>query len=196
MEIEKIILELMSRIKVLEEEVSYQKEVIMNLTMSSPGSVIEEKEEPKIMIKKKNYTRTNEKMIDECYRYGKMAYNNPDADVKEFADTVMKETGMNKSSAYIYIYVVQSLLKGEQFKRHINSNALKRYFELILVEFGQEGLRKALFATQQHIEYLKQCNLPVKGFVNICDEFKVKIQCGCLIFYLHILLNVQVFLYE
>lgn len=175
MEFEKIILELMSRIKVLEEDVYSIKEDIMTLNMSNHRSVIEEQEEQKNINKKKNYTRTNQKMIDECYKFGKMAYNNPDADIKDFADTVMKETGMNKSSAYIYIYVVQSMLKGEQFKRHINSNALKRYFELILIEFGKEGLRKALSATRQHVEYLKQCNIPVKGFVNIYDEFKAKI---------------------
>ena len=174
MEIEKIILELLSRIKVLEEEVSSLKEIIINQNTSVQNTA-DGNEDDKHKSKKKNYTRTNQKMIDECYKFGKMAYSNPDADIKDFADTVMKETGMNKSSAYIYIYVVQSMLKGEQFKRHINSNALKRYFELILIEFGKEGLRKALFATQQHIEYLKQCNLPVKGFVNICDEFKVKI---------------------
>lgn len=175
MQIEKIILELMSRIKVLEEEVYSIKEDIMTLNISNHEPVIEEPEEQKTSSKKKKYTRTNEKMIDECYKYGKMLYNNPDADIKEFADTVMKETGMNKSSAYIYIYAVQSLLQGEQFKRHINSNALKRYFELILIEFGKEGLSKALSATKQHVEYLKLCNLPVKSFVNICDEFKVKI---------------------
>ncbi len=173
MEIEKIILELLSRIKVLEEEVLSLKEIIVdrNISVYNTADGVEDDKNKT----KKNYTRTNEKMFDACYRFGKMAYNNPDVDIKEFANTVMKETGMNKSSAYIYIYVVQSLLKGEQFKRHINSNALKRYFELILIEFGKEGLRKALFATKQHIEYLKQCNLPVKSFVVICQEFEVKI---------------------
>ena len=174
MEIEKIILELLSRIKVLEEEVSSLKEIIINQNTSVQNTA-DGNEYGKHKSKKKNYTRTNQKMIDECFKYGKLAYNNPDADIKDFADTVMKETGMNKSSAYIYIYVVQSMLKGEQFKRHINSNALKRYFELILIEFGKEGLRKALSATRQHVEYLKQCNIPVKGFVNIYDEFKAKI---------------------
>lgn len=173
MEIEKIILELLSRIKVLEEEVLSLKEIIVDRNISvynTAGGVEDDKNKTK-----KNYTRTNEKMIDECYKYGKLAYNNPEADLKDFAVTVMNETGMNKSSAYIYIYVVQSLLKGDKFKRLISSNALKRYFELILVEFGKEGLRKALFATKQHIEYLKQCNLPVKSFVSICQEFEVKI---------------------
>ncbi len=177
METEKIIIELFSRIKNLEEDVAKLKEMIAVLnafpTDRVSKSIPDDIERMSTGAKKtKSYTKTTDEMIETCYEHGKKAYDNPDADIKEFANEVSQKTGMNKSSAVIYIYVAKSLLKGEIFKRVVSSAALRKYLDNILLEYGKNGLRKALTATELHIEYLKKYNIPVKSFVAIYNEYK------------------------
>lgn len=161
MNYDKIIIELLSRVKILEEEVIELKEKL---------------EKPEVSTEKvKEYTKTSPEMIMSCYKFGKKAFENPNTDIKNCAEIISKETQMNKSSAFMYIYVVKCLLSGEVFKRAINSSALKTYLNLINEEFGKNGLKKALYATHLHIQYRKSCGQKVTSISKICTTFEKRL---------------------
>lgn len=170
MQYEKIILELMSRIKNLEEDVSTLKACITSMKDNQvvAGQIL-------LNRRTKSYIKNNDSMIDACYLYGKKAYENSESDFKIYADAVFRETGMNKNSAYICIYAVKSLLDGVVFKRVISSKALVKYLGYIRNDFGKNGLKKSISALKGHIEYLQSCGKPANSFVKIYNEYKVKI---------------------
>lgn len=180
MQYENIILELMSRIKVLESDISILKEKIL-----SSESVIQPTEENSLIDNSSTtptqspnttaYIKTTFRMIDVCYLYGKKAYLTSGANIGEYADIVAAETGMNRNSAFMYIHGVKNLLEGKVFKRAISVKALRRYYVLIQEDFGLPGLKKAIAATRANIEYRNKCNLPSDSIISLCDEFEEQI---------------------
>lgn len=159
MQYETIILELLSRIKKLEEDVeelkqSRQNNVVDQENATSASSV--------------SYTKMTDEMIEICYKCGKMAFQGENA--QELADDVAEETGMNRNSAFMYIYVVSSLLSGEIYKRAISKKALEIYFKKIFQDYGSDGLRKAIKATRLHIDYRKSCGHTVDSIEEVCDK--------------------------
>jgi len=95
-------------------------------------------------------------MLQRCYDCGQQAHREQTADLMALARQVAAETGMNQSSAYIYIYVVQCMLEGVSYKRAINARATALYLEKIRADCGEAGLESALQALAGHIAYRKR----------------------------------------
>ena len=170
MQLESIILELMSRIQKLEDEVNVLNrridELLEKKNVNNGGASI--KDEMKTAYKK----MTGE-MIEVCYRYGKRVHEGEN--LQEVADEVADKTGMNRNSAIMYLYVVDCLLSGTVYKRAINSKALDKYYEYIENEYGVDGVRKAVKATKEHIIYRKKLGHTVDSIEEICAAWEKKI---------------------
>ncbi len=164
MQYETIILELLSRIKKLEEDVE-------DLKQSRQNNVVEQ--ENATSVSSVSYTKMTDEMIEICYKCGKMVFQGENA--QELADDVAKETGMNRNSAFMYIYVVSSLLSGEVFKRAISKKALEIYFKKIFQDYGSEGLKKAIKATRLHIDYRRSCGHAVDSIEEACDKAEARL---------------------
>lgn len=178
MQYETIILELMSRIKVLEADTANMKERMQSLErsvnrMSAQNSNPSSEEIPAADEQRSSsYTKMTDQMIDVCYAYGKKAYQNSGMGMGDLADAAANETGMNRNSAFMYIWAVKSMLEGAVFKRAISTKALKKYFAEISNEFGKSGLENAINATRKHVAYRKSCGHTVDSIDKICDEFQ------------------------
>ena len=164
MQYETIILELLSRIKKLEEDVE-------ELKQSRQNNVVEQ--ENATSASSVSYTKMTDEMIEICYKCGKMVFQGENA--HELADDVAEETGMNRNSAFMYIYVVSSLLSGEVFKRAISKKALEIYFKKIFQDYGSEGLKKAIKATRLHIDYRRSCGHAVDSIEEACDKAEARL---------------------
>ena len=175
-----IILELMSRIKTLEEEVSLLKSAVSALESQETAhpnerSDIAERKSSSAASSKQSsvsYTKTTGQMIDACYEKGVEAYEQPNANIWPMADSVSEATGMNRSSAFMYICAVKSMLSGTVFKRAINTRALRRYFQSIYNDYGAEGLRSALSSVRKNIAYREGFHLPSDSISAVCDEYE------------------------
>lgn len=183
MQYDAIILELMSRIKTLEEEVSRLKSTVSALEshnsvpVDAASSLLERKISSSQSAKQSSvsYTKTTDQMIDACYKKGIEAYNRPDANIWSLADSVSETTGMNRSSAFMYICAVKSMLSGTVFKRAINTRALRRYFQSIYDDYGTEGLRNAISSVRKNISYRESFHLPSDSISGVCDEYEAKL---------------------
>ena len=174
-----IILELMGRIKELEsckEELEQRIIKVENVIVAGGErkifSLEEEKEESKKRIK------MTKEMIDICYEKGKEAWRqerHTTKDLRAYAIQVSEETGMNKSSAHMYIYAVVSMLEGTIYKRAISQPATEQYLGSILKEYGPDMGRKALSAVRLHVEYMQRQGMAVYGIKALCDKFEKQI---------------------
>ena len=164
MQYETIILELLSRIKKLEDEVNELKsKIFTNTDILETNSAISE-------TNNIGYVKMTDEMIDICYKCGKQVVNGEN--VQELAEDISESTGMNKNSAIMYLYAVQGMLEGTIYKRAISSKAMKRYYNIIFNEFGSDGLKKALKATRLHINYRRVCGHTVDSIEEICNEYE------------------------
>ncbi len=175
MQYETIILELMSRIKILESDVASLKEAVCRLEGASLPADASATVKDSAPHHSSAYRKMTDRMMDICYGYGKKAYLTPDANIGDYADSAAEEADMNRSSAFMYIYAVKRLLSGEVFKRAVSMKALRKYFSLIYEDFGKTGLANALKATRANIEYRSRYNLPVDSIAALCEEFQSKI---------------------
>ena len=151
MQYETIILELMARIKKLEEEVAMLKEAVGSFDNQDEREAVSDEtgETSEGRRGQGSYKKMTDEMMMICYKCGKQL--NDGANSSELADMIVEETGMNRNSAIMYIYAVSSLLSGTVFKRAISGKALRKYYDLILNEYGSAGLEKAIKATRLHI---------------------------------------------
>src|SRR5690606_35852881 len=96
----------------------------------------------------------NLKQIMIAYEIAKKVYR------KEIGVTegshLIAETGLNRSSAFDYIYAYEKLRNGKLYTRTINASATDYYLENILKENGSIGLQTALSSLFNHIEYYEQ----------------------------------------
>lgn len=164
MQFEKIILELLSRIQKLEEEVDSLKQTVYEGAEKDPS----EKSALAIQGTNTTYKKMTDEMIELCYKYGKRVHQGEN--LQEIADDISHETGMNRNSAIMYLQAVSSMLDGTIYKRAINSKALQKYFDNIWNDFGSNGLKKALTATKHHIEYRREFGHPVDSIEEICAK--------------------------
>lgn len=162
MEYERIILELLSRIKSLEEEIPELRERISQLESHSANSA------PSAAT----YTKTSDEMIAACYDYGKMAFSDSSLELSALAGTVSEKTNMNRNSALMYIYVVKCMLGGEIYKRAISAKATETYFKAILSDYGRVGLRQALCATREHIKYRQSLGHTVDSLILLYEKYE------------------------
>ena len=174
MQYEIIMLEMLSRIKKLEEDVEMLKSAQSTIEYSS--AVIADDANAPIASKRESavaYKKMTDDMIEMCYLCGKKVSEGESA--PELADDIVDETGMNRNSALMYLYAVSGMLKGEIYKRTISAKALKFFFERISNDFGSKGLKNAIKATKLHIDYRRGCGLPFDSIKDICDSYERKI---------------------
>ena len=174
MQYETIILELLSRIKKLEDDVNELKRAL-DVRNSVPTILTQDEGngEPTIREATVAYKKMTDEMIDICYKCGKKVANGENA--QELADDIAESTGMNRSSAIMYLYAVQGMLSGTIFKRAISAKALKKYFDTIWNEDGRKGLRKAIQATRLHVDYRRSCGHMVDSIEEICDQYESRL---------------------
>ena len=165
MQYESIILELLSRIQKLEDELALLKQALNGEPVSSNDELSYEKSN--------SYKKTTDEMLDLCYQYGKKVHNGEN--VKTLAANIAKKTNMNYNSSIIYLYAVSAMLDGTIYKRAISTKAIQKYFDNIFHEYGTEGLRKALHATRLHINYRKDCGHSVDSLEELCDKTEQKL---------------------
>lgn len=173
MQYDAIILELMGRIKNLEEEVSTMKQwqdTIQNTLLAENQG---KNQQEKIRNSDNAYQKMTDEMIDICYKCGKKF--NQGKNLQELADDINCETSMNRNSAVMYLYAVDGMLNGTIYKRAINSKAMKRYFDTIFNEYGSDGLKRAINATRLHIEYRRECGQQVDSIEEICHNYERKL---------------------
>lgn len=181
MQYEAILLELMSRIKVLESDISTMKASISNLEsavlseQTGSSDPVQSAPSPARGQNPTSYTKTTDQMIDACYLRGKEAYETPGVNIWSLADAVTNETGMNRNSAFMYIHAVKSMLEGVVFKRAVNTRALKRYFSAIHRDYGEDGLRRAVASVRKNISYRESFHLPSDSICAVCDEYERKL---------------------
>ena len=171
MQYETIILELLSRIKKLEDDVSEMKraQAVLNVT-SAPIVCEEDNVALEVGESTVAYKKMTDEMIDICYKCGKKVANGENA--QELADDIAESTGMNRSSAVMYLYAVQGMLSGTIYKRAISAKALKKYLDTIWNEYGSQGLKKAIQATRLHVDYRRSCGHMVDSIEEICDQYE------------------------
>lgn len=172
MQYETIILELLSRIKKLEDDVAELKQFQNNLS-SVPNSDYENSEKSGYKIMNSSavpYKKTTDEMIDVCYKCGKKA--SAGESVQKLADDIAESTGMNRSTAIMYLYAVQGMLDGTVYKRAISSKAMKKYYDNIFNEYGSNGLKRAIRATRLHIDYRRECGQNVDSIEDICNAYE------------------------
>ena len=109
MQYETIILELLTRIKKLEDDVAELKAQRASLPISSGEPDNQQENETT------TYRKMTDEMIEICYKSGKKAAAGEN--VQELADDISETTGMNRSSAIMYLYAVQGMLAGTIYKR-------------------------------------------------------------------------------
>lgn len=167
MQYETIILELLSRIKKLEDDVTLLKQAqsqLISVPLQNETDISEENQNGTSV----KYKKMTDEMIDICYKCGKKVYagENP----QELADEIADETGMNRNSAIMYLYAVSGMLQGTVYKRAINAKAMQRYFDTIFNEYGSDGLKKAIKATKLHIDYRRECGQQVDSIEELCNK--------------------------
>ena len=117
--------------------------------------------------------KMTEEMMFSCYKYGKELYVN--GNLTEAVEKVVSETGMNRNSAIIYLYVVSNMLDGTIYKRAISTKATEKYFIMISDEYGSDGLSKAIRATREHVKYRRACGHMVDSIERLCDKYTEKL---------------------
>ena len=173
MQYDSIILELMSRIKKLEEEIQELKLRLDSVESSSNTPAFSTSDStPLPSSASSSYSKTTDQMITLCYQYGKNAYLNRSMNLGELADRISAESGMNRSSAFMYICAVKALLEGTVFKRAINAKSIRHYLNSIYQDFGSDGLQKALSSLKLHIEYRIANHIPSESIDEIRKEFE------------------------
>ena len=88
-------------------------------------------------------------LISKIYQHAKQTHSN-----KTYRGRV-EDTGMEASSAKDYIAAFDAMLQGKEYQRSINQTATEHYLKNITVDYGREGLRKALEALSLHLKYYK-----------------------------------------
>lgn len=171
MQYETIILELLSRIKKLEDDVGELKRALDTMNVM-PTSLVQGEDDAELTVREATvaYKKMTDEMIDICYKCGKKVVNGEN--VQELADDIAEATGMNRNSAVMYLYAVQGMLNGTIYKRSISATAMKRYFDTIWNEYGSKGLRKAIQATRLHVDYRRSCGHMVDSIEEICNRYE------------------------
>lgn len=176
MQYETIILELLSRIKNLEEDVNKLKmEQAANFSVlqHDEGELDCENDGQIQTTSPVTHKKMTDEMIDICYKCGKKAFSGES--VQELAEDISDTTGMNKNSAIMYLYAVKGMLEGTIYKRAISAKAMKRYYNTIFNEYGSAGLKKAIQATRLHIAYRRECGHMVDSIEEVCNDYENKL---------------------
>ena len=171
MQYEQVILEMLSRIQTLENQVR-------ELQQQKQQSTVENQSQ-NMPLPLSGPHRTNVKvtdeMLEECYQMGKLFFEGKEDDVQYMAEQVNKKTSMNRNNAIMTIFAVIALLSGELYKRGISAKATKKYFANIMRDYGEGALQRAIAAMRMHISYRRSLHHNVDLLETVCDEFQALI---------------------
>lgn len=170
MQYETIILELLTRVKALENDVNELKQAQLR---TQGNDIAEDNDHRVTSTAKAPYTKLTDEMIDLCYEYGKRVAAGEN--IQKLSKYVSDTTGMNRNTAFMHIYVVQCMLEGKIYKRGISSKATKRYFDAIFSEYGSAGLKRAINAARLNIAYREECGIPSDSVKEICDSYEIRL---------------------
>ena len=165
MQYESVILDLLTRVMKLEEEVQQLSEKLNQLEQLPSES----ESQSGRAGSSSTYQKLTDEQIRLCYQSGKKISEGEN--VADLADDIVAATGMNRNSAIIYLNAVNSMLNGKVYKRAINISATEQYFEWILNEYGVKGIQRALKATQLHINYRKECGHTVDSLEELYERY-------------------------
>lgn len=163
MQYETVILELMSRVQKLEEEIAQLK------ATADFGNV-------GVQAASRRNVKVTPEMTELCYEKAKLLCNNENLNMDDLAQEVSKQTGMNFNTAKMNIHSITKMLKGEGYNRIISSDSLDLCLSLIYAEYGYGGLYKALKATKLHIEYLKTKGMATQKLFSVYDKYEQMIK--------------------
>ncbi len=84
----------------------------------------------------------------------------------------MSEAGMNSSSAVMYIYCFDRMMKGEVYKRGTSAFAAEYYISWIREDYGKEYSKKAIKSLQKHDQYMKSKNFTNRSLEDTLEAQK------------------------
>lgn len=174
MQYEKVILEMLSRIQALEEQVKELKAAQERKEPEFSAGLVRRECLTPPMPRRSNMRVTDE-MLEACYQAGKKAISSDYADVVALAEQVHLQTNMNQNNAQMTIFAVMALLNGELYKRGISGKATEKYFKNILRDYGKGGLQRAIAAMRVHIDYRRSLHHNVDLLELICDQYQKQI---------------------
>jgi hypothetical protein len=93
-------------------------------------------------------------MVEQSYIMAKKFYQG-EITLDQAAVRLENSCGMAQGSAKIYILNFKSLYEGNYFNRFMKADDMEYYIRHIYEDFGEHGLRNALSALNQHIDYLE-----------------------------------------
>lgn len=106
--------------------------------------------------------------IFDCYTYGKRVAEG-ELDIGA-ASMKVAASGMDRGSAQIYLRCVKAMIRGERYTGTVKELAVSHFLTSIMTDYGINGLRKALEALRQHLEYQSTYQNLV-GLRKIYEEF-------------------------
>jgi predicted glutamine amidotransferase len=83
-------------------------------------------------------------------------YHNGEIDKKKIAADIALESGMSEGSAYIYLVILDNLIKGKANKRNMKVKDLSYYINEIEKEFGQNKLSLVLDSLERSLPYWRE----------------------------------------
>lgn len=179
MQYEAIILELMTRIKALEDtrdEMNRridQLEEKLAVSAAVPADIVPEEATPTPEpAQPAHRQKISEEMIEACYHVGVRLHQNPNLSLNSEIDRLSEESGMNRSSAIMYVYAVKGMLEGEAYKRAISLPSTERFFQNIARDFGEDALATAVHAAKAHNAYRQELGQNVDGLVKLCARYE------------------------
>jgi hypothetical protein len=98
-------------------------------------------------------------MAKETYKLAVKVFKH-ELNTNSAASILNSELKMNYNSALMYVYDIQAMLIGQQYKRIMKEEDTNYFLMQILKDFGQNYFIKALFAVKLHIDYIKSINKP------------------------------------
>ncbi|MGW1456072.1 HNH endonuclease [Salegentibacter agarivorans] len=114
--------------------------------------------------------KNTEEQIHQAFEIGKKVYLKQ-ISVSDGAK-ILADAGMKKSSGIDFIYAYSKLIQGKLYTRTINAYATDYYLNRIHKENGKTGLKTALLAFYQHIEYYEETSgATVKKGREIYDKY-------------------------
>lgn len=121
---------------------------------------------------KKKKDDISDSMIEKCYAAGKLAYKNKKAKLWDLAEKIHTETGMNERSAYLTIYAVKDLLNGNEYRISIGAEHIDKFLHRINIDYGKEGLEKAIKSLDEYIKYKQKPGYPLKKLTSVNNKYK------------------------
>lgn len=109
-------------------------------------------------------------MVEKVYDVSKQVYEGKITEQE--AIDIMSEAGMNSSSAVMYIYCFDRMMKDEVYKGGTSAFAAKYYISRIRENYGKEHSKKAIESLEKHVQYMKSKNFTNRSLEDTLEAQK------------------------